>query len=487
MKTFCRSHNSPLSWAIGILVFLFTFIPPLFGWQPSRERVPLPRQEFRAAWIATVYNIDWPSKAGLSAQAQQRELIRILNTCAQLRLNAVFLQVRPTSDAFYRSSLEPWSQWLSGSGVHPGYDPLAFAIMHAHMRGIELHAWINPFRAKASRSHQVAKTHISRTHPELMKTAGNTLMLNPASSHSRDHVLEVIGDIVKRYNIDGIHLDDYFYPYPPAVLHDNNSNARRRAFIDSFVSEMYSKVKSIKPWVRVGISPFGIWRPGVPKSIDAKVDAYEDLACDARKWIQKGWVDYLAPQLYWRCKPAEQSFPVLMQWWAAQNTSRPIWPGIATARIKSSEDPGRPASEIALQIRYSRSLARNYPGQCFWSINSIMKNKDGLQSYLRELYPDAAIPPPLPRAGSSLPDTPALHVQQIGNNLILTWSYPGNLPRKWVVQARYGSSWRSLCILPGGQTKVTLPIAFVGDADSLAIRAISPYGVPGAASSVTRS
>lgn len=383
------------------------------GWQTSGESVPAVPQEFRAAWISTVHNIDWPSRSGLSGAAQRAELLNILNTCAQLKLNAVFLQVRPNADALYRSSLEPWSQWLSGPGVNPGYDPLAFAIQEAHRRGIELHAWFNPFRAKANVKHAVGRNHISLTRPDLMKRNGSVLLINPSASASRDHALKVIMDVVRRYDIDGVHLDDYFYPYPtpgrawsPASFGDGKSPSQRRGYIDDFVQDMYKSVKSSKPWVRVGVSPFGIWRPGVPGGIEAGVDAYEHLACDARKWLSRGWVDYLAPQLYWRCSPAKQSFPALMQWWAAQNSRRPVWPGIATARIMSSEDPGRPASEIAAQVNYSRSLARTAPGQCFWSIKSIMRNAGGIQKYLNRLYPSMAVPPAMPWCGTGTPGQP---------------------------------------------------------------------------------
>ena len=180
------------------------------GWQPSGESVPAAPQEFRAAWISTVHNIDWPSRSGLSGAAQRAELLTILNTCAQLKLNAVFLQVRPNADALYQSSLEPWSQWLSGPGVNPGYDPLAFAIQEAHRRGIELHAWFNPFRAKANVKHAVGRNHISLTRPDLMKRNGSVLLMNPSASASRDHAMRVILDVVRRYDIDGVHLDDYF-------------------------------------------------------------------------------------------------------------------------------------------------------------------------------------------------------------------------------------------------------------------------------------
>lgn len=241
------------------------------GWQPSGESVPAAPQEFRAAWISTVHNIDWPSRSGLSGAAQRAELLTILNTCAQLKLNAVFLQVRPNADALYQSSLEPWSQWLSGPGVNPGYDPLAFAIQEAHRRGIELHAWFNPFRAKANVKHAVGRNHISLTRPDLMKRNGSVLLMNPSASASRDHAMRVILDVVRRYDIDGVHLDDYFYPYPtpgrtwsPASFSDGKSPSQRRACIDDFVHDMYKSVKSSKPWVRVGISPFGTWRPAFP-------------------------------------------------------------------------------------------------------------------------------------------------------------------------------------------------------------------------------
>lgn len=468
------------------IALVLTLAPSLHAWQASGERPPVPAQEFRAVWIATVHNIDWPSKAGLSAGQQQGQLINILNTCAKLKINAVFLQVRPNSDALYRSSLEPWSQWLSGPGVNPGYDPLAFAIAQAHLRGIELHAWINPFRAKSNVSHAVGRGHISLTNPGLMKRAGSVLMADPGMSGSRNQVLKVVKDIVSRYDVDGIHLDDYFYPYPPATLNDGKSPAQRRAFIDGFVEDLYDTVKSQKKWVRVGISPFGIWRPGVPSGIEAGVDAYNHLACDARKWLAKGWVDYLAPQLYWRCSPQKQCFPALMQWWASQNPSRPVWPGIATARILSSEDPGRPASEIARQIEYSRSLARCAPGQCFWSVKSIMQNKGGIQGYLQKLYPDMATPPAMPWSGSSTPSAPALNASDISGGIAMQWQPGDRTARKWAVQARYGSGWKTICILPGHQTKVTLPSSYVGQAQSMAVRGISAYGNPGQPAVVTR-
>lgn len=464
-----------------IALYFSIFIPQALAWKPAGESVPQAPQEFRAAWVATVFNLDWPMRAGESATAQKAELLTILNKAAQLRLNAIMLQVRPNGDAFYRSSYEPWSQWLSGPGINPGYDPLAFAIREAHRRGIEVHAWFNPFRAKANAS-PVGKGHVSLRYPKLMKKAGSTLVLNPSHPTSTEHVLKVIMDVVNRYDVDGVHLDDYFYPYPPNHnISDGKTPAQRRAAIDSFVSRLYASVKKSKPWVRVGISPFGIWQPGYPAGIEAGVNAYEHLACDARKWLTKGWVDYLAPQLYWSCSPVKQSFPALMRWWSNINPSRPIWPGISTARIRSKEDPARTSAEIAKQIAYSRSLARSSSGQLFWSWNSIGSNKGGIQNELIRCYPMASVPPPMPWCGKCVPAMPSLQTTDTARGVYLKWIPADKTARKWVIQARIGGQWRTLCLLPGMQTSVTLPVNFIGKADRIAVRAVSAFGNQGAA------
>lgn len=460
-----------------ILLFLTTsFIAR--AWQQVNEQAAEPAREFRAAWVATVFNLDWPSRAGLSAAAQQAELRAILNKAAQLHLNAIILQVRPNADALYRSRYEPWSGWLSGPGKNPGYDPLAFAITEAHRRGIELHAWFNPFRATVS-DKPVGSGHISRTRPDLLKRAGSTSILNPSAAAAQSHVLKVIMDVVQRYDIDGVHLDDYFYPYPPHHnIADGLNPARRRAAIDGFVCRMYGSIKKTKPYVRVGISPFGIWQPGYPAGVKAGVNAYEHLACDARKWLQKGWVDYLAPQLYWRIN-SEQSFTALMQWWSAVNPSRPIWPGIASVRIQSSEDPGRPASEIGAQIDQSRRLARQSAGQVFWSWKSIGTNRGGVQAQLAARYKGFALPPAMPWCGNARPARPAARAVQSSNSLSLTWQAADASARKWVIQARYNGRWSTLCILPGNQAKVTLPLSYVGRPERLAVRPISACGNSG--------
>lgn len=470
-------------WLLAILYLATAALAP--AWQQVNEGAPEPAREFRAVWVSTVYNLDWPSRAGLSAAQQKQELLSILNKAVQLKLNAVILQVRPNGDALYQSSIEPWSAWLSGPGVNPGYDPLEFAIREAHRRGLELHAWFNPFRATIS-GRPVGKNHISRRQPGLLKKAGSTTILNPSSTAAQQHVLRVILDVVRRYDIDGVHLDDYFYPYPPNNnIADGKSPAQRRAAIDSFVQSLYSSVKQVKPWVRVGISPFGIWQPGYPEGVKAGVNAYEHLACDARKWLARGWVDYLAPQLYWRID-SEQSFPELMRWWSSINPTRPVWPGIATARINSSEDPGRPASEIDAQIDLSRRLARQSCGQLFWSWRSIGNNAGGIQSYLARRYTTYALPPAMPWSGSVRPPRPAAQARETGRGISLAWQPTDGSARKWAIQAGNGRNWRTVCILPGGQRKVTLPANLVGNAARIAIRPISACGNSGAPAVLAR-
>ena len=364
----------------------------------SPALVPRTAAEFRGAWVASVHNLDWPSRPGLSAAEQKAELRTILNRAADLKLNAILLQVRPASDALYASRHEPWSAFLSGEqGVGPGYDPLAYAISEAHARGIALHAWVNPFRAATGSKAPPAANHVSRRHPEWIRTYAGQKWVDPGEPEARRYVLDVILDIVRRYDIDGLHIDDYFYPYPKggADFPDGATWARhgvgsglskadwRRNNINRFVAEMYRAVKAEKPSVKVGISPFGIWRPGVPATTEAQLDCYGQLFADSRKWLAEGWCDYLAPQLYWSCEPAKQSFPVLLKWWRAQSTAgKPIWPGIAPDRIGSS----RPASEIARQIALTREGTAQ-PGHIHWSMKALMRDQGGVSTLLkREVY-----------------------------------------------------------------------------------------------------
>ena len=457
------------------LIFILLALAGLVSAQnyaPTGEKPPRVTREFRAAWVASVYNIDWPSSTGLSAGTQQAQARAILDKLVSLRMNAVILQVRPNSDALYKSSIEPWSQWLSGTmGKSPGYDPLQYWIDQAHARGIEVHAWFNPFRALSNVSHLRAANHVSNTKPQIIKRYGSMLWCDPSNPDTQSHVLRVIMDVVARYDIDGVHLDDYFYPYPSGGLKfsDGKSPSQRRAAVDNFVKRLYSSVKKSKPWVRVGISPFGIWRPGVPRGIEAGLDAYEDLAADSRKWLVNGWVDYLAPQLYWRIEPRKQSFYLLLDWWRGQGSQRPVWPGIATSRIRSSEDPGRQASEIIKQISLSRSIGKNWAGQIHWSMKALMNNQGGISTALAKTYTQPVAVPPMTWINQGLPATPKAGASIVEGKTFARWQAPGNL--KIAVQARYGKTWRTIAIVPSSRPSITFPRA-----DAIAVSTIDRFG-----------
>lgn len=459
------------------------------AYSPSREKPPTVTREFRAAWVASVYNIDWPSRKGLSAGAQQGELRAILDQMVRLRMNAVIFQVRPHADALYQSRYEPWSPWLTGTmGRSPGYDPLAYCIAQAHARGIEVHAWFNPYRALPNASMPVSRNHITRTHPSLIRRFKTYKWMDPSHRTTRQRALSVILDVTKRYDVDGIHIDDYFYPYPDVdgngrpkqVFPDGKSPSQRRGYVDSFVKDMYSSVKKTKPWVRVGISPFGIWKPGIPSGTTANINAYEHLAADSRKWLANGWCDYLSPQLYWRIS-GPQSYTRLLSWWRGQGR-RPVWPGIATSRIKSSEDPGRPASEIINQVALSRSIGNNYAGHVHWSMKALRQNRGGITSLLaKQTYTTAALVPPMPWVSSKQPPAPTLRATGGRNGVAVKWSSVRGAA-KYAVQARYGRNWFTVSVLPASNTTVTLK----NSPEAIAVSAVDRYGTTSAPSVVKR-
>jgi len=294
---------------------------------------------------------------------------------------------------------------------------------------------------------------------------------DPALPETRARAQNVILDVVKRYDVDGVHLDDYFYPYPSGGLRfpDGKSPAERRAYVDGFVANLYSAVKRQKPWVRVGISPFGIWRPGVPAGIEAGLDSYEQLAGDSRKWLKNGWVDYLAPQLYWRISPAKQSFPALLTWWRQQG-ERPVWPGIATSRINSSDDPGRPASEIINQINLTRRTGNNWNGHIHWSAKSLIRNQGGIATQLANTYTQPAAVPPMPWINNRLPAAPGVSSALQGNGTFIRW-IPADGTAKVIVQARSGGNWRTLGVFPAGGNGIA-----TAKAETIAVTALDRYG-----------
>ncbi len=472
------------------------------GYVPARVKAPPVQQEFRAAWVATVHNIDWPSKRGLSASRQKAELIGILNKAKSLNMNAIVLQVRPACDALYKSSIEPWAPWLAGSmGSSPGYDPLAFAVAECHARGLELHAWFNPFRALASTSIPASSSHVTRRHPSWVRKFEGKVWLDPGLPEVRSHALKVIADVVARYDIDGVHIDDYFYPYPKnpkarpipqfpdatAYKRYGKGKSRddwRRANIDSFVAGMYATVKKKKPWVKVGISPFGIWQPGVPRGVKADLDAYRMLFADSRTWLRNGWVDYLSPQLYWPIS-GDQSFSSLIRWWDSQNTKRRhVWPGIASERIGT----GRPASETGKQIALTRSSGRgSSAGHIHWSMKSIMQNKRGVASMLaKSYYTGAASVPPIRWVSGSAPGKPSLSPRIEGGSLFVDWTKgSGSTPARYVVQVQKGGRWQPASLVSSGRRGMKWE-AREGLPEVVAVTPVDRYGNVGETAALAR-
>jgi uncharacterized lipoprotein YddW (UPF0748 family) len=397
---------------------------------PIDQPPPAPR-EFRAVWIATVANIDWPSKPGLPSAQQQNELRRLFDKAAEMNLNAIILQVRPAADALYDSPLEPWSEFLTGTQgkpPSPHWDPLAFAVEEAHKRGIELHAWFNPYRARHSAAKSpVHASHISRTHPSVVKTYGSFLWKDPSEPFVQERTLQVMLDVVKRYNLDGIHIDDYFYPYKSYAkgqdFPDEPSWQRyrasggtlrrddwRRKNVDDFVERLYKEIKKAKPHVKFGISPFGVYRPGTPPGITSGVDQYADLYADARKWLVEGWCDYYTPQLYWRINAKQQSYPVLLKWWISQNPKgRHMWPGNFTSQVMSHLG-NWPAEEIVNQIQVTRQTP-GASGNVHYSMQALSKGHKGLDAILAKgVYQRPALIPASPWLGDKPPLPPDLRV-----------------------------------------------------------------------------
>jgi uncharacterized lipoprotein YddW (UPF0748 family) len=382
--------------------------------QAGEAPPPLAR-EFRAAWVATVDNIDFPSRPGLPSAVLRDELDAIVARAVELRLNALVFQVRPAADAFYKSPLEPWSEWLTGAqGKAPdgGFDPLAYLIDRCHRNHLQLHAWFNPFRA----SHHSAKSppaqgHVSVRAPQLVVDYGRNKWMDPGEPLAVKWSLAVIQDVVQRYDVDGVHFDDYFYPYPEPklVFRDDASYAKycdgggtlgkaawRRANIDDFVRRLYEIVHDTKPWVMVGISPFGIARPGVPKGIEAGFDQYEDLGADVAKWLREGWLDYLSPQLYWPIDQKSQSFSALLAWWHSQNAkSRAIWPGLYTTSMFEGGKHVRP-DEIAQEIALIRGADARMPGHVHFSFKALRGDGPKVEPLQTRVYREPAAVPELP-------------------------------------------------------------------------------------------
>lgn len=366
-------------------------------------------QEMRGIWVATVENIDWPSKRSLDATAQKAEFIALVNAFEKAGLNAVFVQVRPACDAFYLGGVDPVSHYLTGKqGKDPGYDPLSFMIEACHQRGLEFHAWINPYRAKQRSTDPVAPSHVSARHPDWCFTYGGQTWLNPGKQEVTDYLSSVVADLVQRYALDGVHFDDYFYPYPIAgkPLPDEATWKQsgsilpmadwRRENVNRLIKQVSTTVRAIKPYVKFGISPFGVWRN---KSKDlrgsesnAGITNYDDLYADALTWIDSGWVDYIAPQLYWEIGNKRCDYNTLIHWWQQHARKKSVFAGIALYRVGTEKGwAWNWPRQIPRQLEIERTLTSPH-GYILYNTSSFIKNRLGVRDSLQKLNSEPAFP-----------------------------------------------------------------------------------------------
>ncbi|MFI5228566.1 MAG: glycoside hydrolase family 10 protein [Gemmatimonadales bacterium] len=500
---------------------------------PPHARQLLPRssiapptiaREFRAAWVTPMPDRgfrDWPSAPGLSADSQKTELRSLLDRAAALGLNAIILHVRLASDALYPSNYAPWSAALSGRpGGDPGYDPLAYAVSEAHSRGLQLHAWFNPFRAllPGGPSPQAA-SHVTRRHPEWIRKYGAQTWIDPGEPAARAFVLQTILDVVKRYDIDGVHIDDYFYPYRETrtivrrvhrrrvVTHREisfpddrtwrkygaakgwkNRDDWRRNNIDSFVKSLYDSVKQLKPSVVVGVSPFGIWRPGSPRGITG-LDSYDEIYADSRKWLAEAWLDYVAPQLYWEVGGIEDRFRVLDAWWRSQNPhGRFVWPGLYSSHVYNEPDRW-PVDAIAAQIasiRDARIGSTDPPGHVHFRLSALIGGDGRLAASVGAMYREPALVPAFPWLGAAVPAAPLVAAAGTDGSAALSVA-PGDSVhvRWWLIQTLGRDSTWTTTLRPADDRPLAASSLGPRDALQIAITAISPTGIASAPALLT--
>ena len=425
---------------------------------PGKTIAEAPR-EFRAAWIATVANINWPSKPGLSTEEQKAEAISLLDYLQNNNFNAVIFQVRPQADALYASEIEPWSYFLTGQqnkAPEPFYDPLEFWIEESHKRGMELHAWLNPYRAHHTTGKEISERSVVRTNPDLVYLLKEGFWwMDPSLKATQDRTSKVVMDIVKRYDVDGIHFDDYFYPYPSyngdkdfpddkswnEYLRNGGKLSRgdwRRESVNKLIERLYQEIKTEKKHVKFGLSPFGIWRPGYPASV-VGFDQYDKLYADAKLWLNKGWIDYFTPQLYWPINRVGQSFPVLLGWWQSENTQqRHLWPGISIGTDKNGIANNQ---EILNEIMISRGMLPKSQGIVHWNISSLTKNPTLTQALRDGPYNLPALVPASPWLNTQRPASPSIATSTNNGSLFINWTPKDNTAFRWVVYGEYGDKW----------------------------------------------
>lgn len=459
-----------------------------------RTILPEIKREFRGAWIASVANINWPSRNNLTVDQQKTEAVKMLDLLEENNFNAVIFQARPSADALYTSNIEPWSYFLTGQtgrAPYPNYDPLQFWIEEAHKRGMELHVWLNPYRAHHSNGGSVnSLSMVNKLSDMVIRLRNGMYWFDPANPKTQDHVSNVVKDIVKRYDIDAVHFDDYFYPYatynsgadfPDAAswneyVRNGGILTRadwRRDNVNKFVERIYKEIHAEKNYVRFGISPFGIWKPGYPQGVVGS-SQYDELYADAKLWLNKGWVDYFSPQLYWPVESKGQPFEPLLSWWKSENIlNRHLWPGLNTVEVRASDRP----TEIKNQIEISRQVLGNDAGEIHWSIAGLTKNANMLPALKNGPYKEKALVPRTLWLKTALIQAPTLFINDNGSSAQVSWSTK-NIGQvfQWVLFTQYSGVWETE-ILTLDQLYKEIPKSKDGKIlNAIAVKAIDRLG-----------
>lgn len=394
-------------------LFFLTLIGSGFAQKLAYEAQQAPKRELRAVWIATVLNIDYPRSPSTNPIALKEQYRNLLDQLEELGMNAVIVQVRPAADAFYPSAYAPWSTYLTGQQGRPPqdeFDPLAFMLEETHKRGLEFHAWINPFRASMNLdTSSLHLTHPVHQHPNWLLTYGSKMYFNPGIPEVRAHMVDVVGELVDNYDLDGIHIDDYFYPYPIANTPFPDSttfrfyggpvkdiNDWRRSNTDRLVQALHERIKTTRPTIQFGVSPFGVWRnvaddPRRGSDTRAGATSYDDLYADVINWINKGWIDYIMPQLYWNIGFEPADHQTLVQWWSKNARNTPLYIGHAAYKVGNNQveawnDPGEIPRQIDLNRRNFQTL-----GSAYFSAKSLRSNPLRLKDSLRHYYRSKAL------------------------------------------------------------------------------------------------
>lgn len=429
--------------------------------QTEHTQAQSPKREVRAAWIASVENIDWPSKKDLTPEVQRKEFITLIDRLKEVGINAVVVQIRPCADALYDSKLEPWSRYLTGKqGVAPApfYDPLLFMIDECHKRGIEFHAWFNPYRALKDTSYtDIDSLHVIKKHPDWIVTYGNQQYFNPGLPQTREFVVKVIQDVVKRYDVDGIHFDDYFYPYKikgkdfddsltfaayPRGFAASQREDWRRDNVNIIIKMLSDSIRAAKPYVKFGISPFGIWRNVGKDPRGSQTNGgsnYDDLYADILLWMQNRWIDYVVPQLYWHIGLNVADYKTLAEWWSKNSNGTPLYIGQGYYRVdpKSKTPQWADGKEIARQIEVNRTIPA-IEGSFYFSAKTFLDNPMNVNQQLKEkYYKYPALVPQIKHLDTIPPASPKhLKVKERRHLTTLTWS-SGDTSKNEMDRSRY--------------------------------------------------